>query len=49
MEKLDPITEYLVNEIKIQNWCRKMHKKPIEYVDKINTQSIKSIRQRLKK
>ena len=44
----DKITEYLVNEIKIQNWCRKINNKQIEYVDSINTQSIKSVKQRLK-
>ncbi|MFM2204441.1 MAG: hypothetical protein RLZZ605_1405 [Bacteroidota bacterium] len=45
----DKITEYLVNEIKIQNWCRKINSKPIEYVDKIKLGTIRSIRQRLKK
>ena len=44
----DEITEYLVNEIKLQNWCRKIRKQPIEYVEKINLHSIKSVKQRLK-
>lgn len=44
----DRITEYLVYEIKTQNWCKKINSKPIEYVDKINTQSIKSVKQKLK-
>jgi hypothetical protein len=43
----DSITEYLEYEIKMQNWCRKINSKPIEYVDKINTQSIKSVKQRI--
>ena len=49
MEKLDPITEYIVNEIKIQNWCRKINSKPIEYVDKIKLGTIRSLKQLLKK
>ena len=44
----DEITQYIYNEIKIQEWCRKINSKPIEYVDVINTQSIKSVKQRLK-
>lgn len=44
----DSITQYLVDEIKLQNWCRKINNKPIEYVDKINPQSIKSVKQRIK-
>lgn len=44
----DSITEYLEYEIKIQNWCRKINNRPIEYVDKINPQSIKSVKQRIK-
>ena len=35
-------------EIQIQKWVRKINSKPIEYVDKINPQSIKSVKQRLK-
>ena len=45
----DSITEYLEREIKLQNWCRKMNNRPIEYVDKINPQSIKSVKQRIKR
>lgn len=44
----DEITQYIYNEIKIQEWCRKINSKPIEYVDVINTQSIRSVKQRLK-
>lgn len=44
----DSITEYLEYEIKIQNWCRKINNRSIEYVDKINPQSIKSVKQRIK-
>ena len=43
----DSIAEYLEIEIKLQNWCRKINNRPIEYVDKINPQSIKSVKQRL--
>lgn len=45
----DSITEYLEYEIKMQNWCRKINNRPIEYLDKINTQSIKSVKQRIKR
>lgn len=44
----DSITEYLEYEIKMQNWCRKINNRPIEYVDKINPQSIKSVKQKIK-
>lgn len=45
----DSLKNYLIQEITVHNWVKKMNSKPIEYVDKINTQSIKSVKQRLTK
>ena len=42
------INSKIYSEIILQDWCRKINSMPIEYVDKINTQSIKSVKQRLK-
>lgn len=44
----DSILKYLEYEIKMQNWCRKINNRAIEYVDKINPQSIKSVKQKIK-
>ena len=43
----DSIIKYLEYEIKVQTWCRKINNNSIQYVNKINTQSIKSVKQRL--
>jgi hypothetical protein len=44
----DKIIEYLVNEIKLYDWCKKINNKPIDYVDRIKLGTIKSIKQRFK-
>lgn len=38
----DSITQYLINEIKLQNWCRKMNNSKFEGKS-VNSQSIKSV------
>ena len=44
----DRLTESIYAEIHYQNWARKILAKKVEYVDKINPQSIKSVKQRIK-
>ena len=44
----DEITEYLESICKTQIWVKNHLKKEIQLVDKINTLSISSIRQKLK-
>lgn len=45
----DKIQEYLEHECKLQFWCRKHINKPKEVVEKINVNSISSVKQKLKK
>lgn len=44
---MDEIQEYLINQIKMQEFTRKHINKPITTVDKINTLSISGVKQRL--
>lgn len=43
----DRLTESIYAEIHYQNWARKILAKKVEYVDKINPQSIKSVKQKI--
>lgn len=44
----DKIQEYLQVECKLQVWVRKQINKPKEVVEKINVNSISSVKQKLK-
>jgi hypothetical protein len=44
----DNLQNYLIAQCRLREWVKKQIAKPIEKVDKINTMSISSVKQRLK-
>jgi hypothetical protein len=44
----DDLQNYLIAQCRLREWIKKQIEKPIEKVDKINTSSIMSVKQKLK-